>query len=233
MRLFLAAMLFPLLCVRLHAELVFDQNPLELKPSPADDEIEARFTFHNGGDKPLRVTDLTSTCSCLEATLDKAVYQPGEKGSGTARFKVSSFTGRHEKILHIHTDDRKNPTQVLTTVIDIPTIVDIEPKTVRWTLGDAADAKIIRVRVTGPDSVHIKNISSTRESFTFILNEVTPGREYQIHLQPKDTDQVVIGALRIETDSKYPRHTRQLAFFSIERPEQAAKRATAGAANDE
>lgn len=217
-RLFLL-LLLSITIPKLKAELVFDQNPIELKPEPADEVVEAKFTFRNGGDKPITIVGLDSACSCLEATLDKATYQPGEKGYGIARFKVSTFVGRHEKTLHITTDDPKQPEQVLTSVIDIPVIVQIEPKTLKWTLGEPAVAKTYHITINGPDPVHLKNINATRDIVSFNLEEVTPGRHYKIHLQPKNTDNITIGALRIETDSKYPRHVRQLAFFNIVRPD--------------
>ncbi|HSI64405.1 MAG TPA: DUF1573 domain-containing protein, partial [Candidatus Saccharimonadia bacterium] len=94
------------------AGLVFDQDPLELKPKPEDEQVEASFTFTNKGKKPVTVTGLDSTCSCLEASLDKAVYAPGEKGIGKATFKVSTFVGRHEKTLHIYTNDPAEPDKV-------------------------------------------------------------------------------------------------------------------------
>lgn len=202
----------------LHAGLVFDQNPIELHPGPADEVAEVKFTFYNGGDKPITILGLDSNCSCLEANLDKATYQPGEKGHGNARFKVSTFTGRHEKSLRITTDDPKQPEQTLTAIIDIPIIVQIEPKSLKWTVGEKPTAKTYRITINGPDPVQLKNITATRDNVSFNLEEITPGRSYRIHLTPKDTDNVTIGALRFETDSKYQRHVRQLAFFNIVRP---------------
>lgn len=218
------AALILLSAASLRAELVFDQNPIELKPGPADEVVEAKFNFHNGGDKPITITGLDSNCSCLEANMDKLTYQPGEKGQGNARFKVSTFVGRHEKSLRITTDDLKQPEQDLVTIIDIPVIVQIEPKTLQWTLGEAADAKSLDITILGPDPVHLKDVSATRDNVTFKIEEVENGRKYRIHLQPKDTDNVTIGALRIETDSQYKRHTKQLAFFNIIRPEQASRK---------
>ena len=47
--------------------------------------------------------------------------------------------------------------------------------------------------------------------------EVTPGREYVVTVKPKSTNDVMLGAIKIETDSKIPKYQRQLAFFSIVR----------------
>ena len=209
----------------LHAGLVFDQDPLQINPKPEDEEIEQTFTFKNTGDKAIRVTGLESSCSCLEASLDKAVYEPGEKGTGKAKFKISSFVGKHEKFLHIYTDDPKEPDTVMTAVIDVPALVEIEPKLLQWVMGEKADAKEFTVKINGPDPMKVTNVTSTRETFGAEVKEVTPGREYRLIVKPKVTDSIVIGALKIETDSKIPKYQRQMAFFNVVRPEQAEKRA--------
>lgn len=218
-----------MLAVRLHAGLVLDKDPLELFPKPEDEEIEGTFTFTNKGDKPVRVTQLESSCSCLEASLDKAVYAPGEKGTGKARFKVSSFTGKNEKVLHIYTDDPETPDVVMTAIIDIPVIVSVEPRLVEWVIGEKPEPKEFVVKMTGPDPIHLTQVKSTRESVTASFKEITPGREYRIIVTPASTAEIIIGAVTLTTDSKIPKYQRQLAFYNIVRPEQAEKNKKSGA----
>jgi hypothetical protein len=212
------------------AELIFDQDPLELKPKPADEQVEASFTFTNKGKKPVTVTGLDSTCSCLEASLDKRTYGPGEKGSGKATFKVSSFVGRHEKTLHIYTDDPAEPDKVLTVILEVPEVVSIEPKLLEWVLGEEPKAKELTVKVIGEEPMKIKNVAATRENVTFETREITPGREYRITVKPSRTDEITVGMLKIEMDSKIPKFARQMAFFNVVRPELAEKKAKAAEA---
>lgn len=206
------------------ADLVFDQDPLELKPKPADEQVEASFTFTNKGKKPVTVTGLDSTCSCLEASLDKRTYGPGEKGSGKATFKVSSFVGRHEKTLHIYTDDPAEPDKVLTVILEVPEVVSIEPKLLEWVLGEEPKAKELTVKMVGEEPMTIKNVTATRENVKFETREITPGREYRITVKPSSTDEITVGMLKIETDSKIPKFARQMAFFNIVRPDMAEKK---------
>ncbi|HSJ04612.1 MAG: DUF1573 domain-containing protein [Verrucomicrobium sp.] len=214
----------------LRAGLAVDNEPVELKPRPEDDEVEKTFTFQNTGDKPIQIIRLESTCSCLEASLDKAVYAPGEKGTGKAKFKVSSFVGRHEKALHIHTNDPVEPDRVVSFVLDVPEVVSIEPKLLEWTVGEAPEAKKFVVKMTGEDPMKILKLSATRQNVTFESKEIKPGREYEISMKPASTAEVTIGALKIETDSKIPKYARQMAFFNIVRPELAEKKKAAAAA---
>jgi hypothetical protein len=63
----------------------------------------------------------------------------------------------------------------------------------------------------------ITRISSTREQVEFSFKEITPGKEYEVTVKPKSTAEVMLGALKIETDSKIPKYQRQLSFFSVYR----------------
>lgn len=210
----------------LPAGLVLDQDPLELFPKAEDEEVEGDFTFTNTGSRTVRVTGLESSCSCLEATLNKPVYEPGEKGKGHAKFKVSSFTGKHEKVLHIYTDDPDSPETLLTAVIDIPVVVSVEPKLIQWIIGEKPEPREFTVRMIGKDPIHLTKVESTRQSVAASFKEVTPGREYRVTVTPGATTDVIIGAVTLRTDSVIPKYQRQLAFYNIVRPEQAEKTRT-------
>ncbi|HRJ07920.1 MAG TPA: DUF1573 domain-containing protein [Prosthecobacter sp.] len=199
------------------AELALETPVIEVHPKPEDEQVTVHFAFTNKGSKPVHVLTLDSSCSCLSADLDKPVYQPGEKGSGKAVFKVSSFTGRHEKTIHAKTDDPAQPEWVIPFMLIVPEIIKIEPKTLQWWLGDEPQAKVTRVIMSGDEPLRITNISSTRENVEFSFKEVQPGREYEVTVKPKNTQEVMLGALRIETDSKIAKYQRQLAFFSVYR----------------
>lgn len=199
------------------ADLVLETSVIELKPKPEDEAVSTTFVFHNKGNKPVTVLGLESACSCLSSSLDKATYQPGEKGVGKAEFKVSSFVGRHEKSVHVKTDDPEQPEWVIPFVLDVPEVIKIEPKTLQWWIGDEPQAKTARVLITGEKPMNIKAISSTRENVEYSYKEVQPGREYEITVKPKNTTDVMLGALRIETDSDIPKYQRQMAFFSVYR----------------
>lgn len=221
---FLLAALGALLVAHARAGLVLDQDPLELFPKAEDEEIEGTFTFTNKGDRVMRVTGLESSCSCLEATVDKAIYQPGEKGKGRAKFKVSSFTGRHEKVLHIYTNLPDTPDVVLTAVIEIPVVVSVEPKLIEWVAGGKPEAREFVVRMTGKDPIRILQVESTRPQVSAAFKEITAGREYRITVTPSATTDIILGAVMIRTDSPIPKYQRQTAFYSVTRPELAEKK---------
>ncbi|MCF7786546.1 MAG: DUF1573 domain-containing protein [Prosthecobacter sp.] len=211
-----------------HADLSLDVPAIELKPKPEDEEVETTFKFRNTGDKTVKILGLESACSCLSAELDKAEYKPGEIGTGHASFKVSTFVGRHEKFVTVNTDDPNQPDWQINFILDVPAVVDIKPKNLQWWVGDEPDSKACLVQFVGNEPMKIVNITPTRNNVTFTLKEIKEGREYLITVKPKNTEEVTMGALKIETTSSIAKYRYQLAFFTITRkPESQPAAATA------
>lgn len=213
-----------------HAELSLDVPVIELKPKPEDEEVETTFRFRNKGDKTVKVLGIESACTCLSATLDKAEYKPGEVGTGTATFKVSSFVGRYDKFVTVNTDDSKQPTWQVNFVLEVPEVVNIKPKNLQWWIGDEAKSKACLVQFVGAEPMKIVKITPTRENVEFDWKEIKEGREYLITVKPKTTEEVTMGALKIETTSSIAKYRYQLAFFTITRkPEPQPDAASAAA----
>ncbi|MBX7208702.1 MAG: DUF1573 domain-containing protein [Verrucomicrobiaceae bacterium] len=211
-------------------ELVLDGKVIEVKPKPEDETVSAIFTFTNKGTKTVKVLSVESKCTCVSASVDAASYAAGAKGIGTAEFKVGSFVGKHEKFIVVNTDDPAQPEFVVTFVLDVPEVIQVEPRTLQWWLGDAPDEKHTTVKVVGKDPMKIVNVSSTRDGVEFTWKEVKPGREYTVTVKPASTNSVFLGALKIETDSKIPKYQRQLAYFSVYRKPDSALGAAAAPA---
>lgn len=199
------------------AGLQLNGTTIEVKPKPEDETVNALFTFTNKGTRTVKVLGIESKCSCLSATVDSASYAAGAKGVGTAEFKVGSFVGRHEKSVVVTTDDPDEPEFHITFVIDVPEVVQIEPKTLQWWLDDRASEKVATIKMIGTEPMKILNVTSTRDTVDFSWKEIIPGRQYEITAKPKSTSEVTLGAFKIETDSKIPKYQRQLAFFSVYR----------------
>lgn len=217
-------LLFSACAVFAHADLVLDVPVVELKPKPEDEEVETTFKFRNKGDKTVKILGLESACSCLSAELDKAEYAPGETGTGKASFKVSTFVGKHEKSVLVSTDDKKQPEWQINFILDVPAVVDIQPKTLEWFVGDKPGPKASLIRFTGDEPMKIIKITPHREnSVDFEWKELKEGREYLVTVTPRSTEAVMMSALKIETSSSIAKYRNQLVFFSVSRkPEPAA-----------
>jgi Protein of unknown function (DUF1573) len=200
-----------------------DGDHVSVKPKPEDETAKIVFAFINSGTKPVKVTHIESACSCLSATLDRAVYEPGQKGTGTAEFKVSSFTGEQEKTVVVTTDDPQQAEWTVPFIVSVPVVVDIEPKMVQWFLNEEPRTKELTVKMTGKDDMALTKVESTRENMGVSFKEVKAGREYRVILTPKSTADIMIGAVKISTDSKIPKYQRQLGFFGVVRQPESAK----------
>jgi hypothetical protein len=198
------------------AELKLDTDVVEVKPKPEDETVQATFTFTNTGSKAVKAVGIESKCSCLEASLDAAVYEPGAKGTGKATFKVGSFVGRHEKFVVVQTDDPAQREWVITFVLDVPEVVGIEPRSVQWYVGDEAAPKDLVIKISGEQEIKVLRATAMRENaIDLSLKEIKPGREYTVKVTPKSTADIMLGGIKIETDSKILKYQRQVAFFSI------------------
>jgi hypothetical protein len=197
------------------AELKLDAEHVPVNPKPEDEEIKVEFTFKNHGAKTVTIKELQSACSCLSANLDKRSYAAGEAGKGDALFKVSSFVGKHEKVITVTTDDPEQPEWIIRFILNVPAVVDIQPNNVQWWVGEDPSPKKAVVKFAKTHPMNITNITSTRENVKWETKEIVPQQEYEITITPTTTKDVTIGALKIETNSSIPKYARQMTFFSI------------------
>lgn len=205
------------------AQLHFEKPSIKLKPTPDQEEVTAHFKFTNQSNSPIKILSIDSTCSCLSAELDQTTYLPGQKGTGTATFKVSTFSGRQEKDLIIHTQGSASNQHRLPFVIDIPIVVELQPHSLQWVVGDDNQEKFIDIHIHDTQPVKILSYKATRDNIQVRLETLKEGKHYRLFIKPNTTEHASLGAVRLETDSVYPRHRKQLAFFNILSKEAAAR----------
>ncbi|MEW5924509.1 MAG: DUF1573 domain-containing protein [Candidatus Zixiibacteriota bacterium] len=56
------------------------------------------------GDKPVKISDVNTFCSCIEFPLEKTVLPPGDSTVVRLKFNTSSFVGQKEWRPHIYND---------------------------------------------------------------------------------------------------------------------------------
>jgi hypothetical protein len=204
------------------AELVFESTLQEVNAPAAAVRVSADFTFTNRGTKPVHVAKVDPDCTCISYQIEngKLDYAPGESGVIRTEIDMGNFTGVIDKNLPIWLDDDPDnkPSVQLTMRIHIPQLVVLEPKTVKWEIGDASP-RTIRVTMHHDEPIHVTNISSTSEAFQIELKTVTDGSIYDIQLTPKTTDKSVLGMLTVKTDCKIEKHRNQQGYAVIQKPD--------------
>lgn len=208
------------------AELKFDATLKEVEASVNDNRVTVDFSFRNEGDKPLSIKRYDATCTCSEATVknSKLDYAPGETGVIRAVFDMSNFSGTVDKpvYLWLDGDPEDKPSVILTARIHIPVLVEIEPKTVTWDLGENATSKTIVLTVKHSKPIHVKEVSGSNPLFSHELRTVEEGKKYEIEITPNSTKEVGIGVFHIDTDCDIPRHRTQRVFSVVRRPASTA-----------
>lgn len=203
------------------AELAFTAKEATLTAKPSDSVLEAKFEFRNAGPKPVKVYNLASSCQCLGAKADKESYAPGESGVITARYSASAFSGRHTKSLAVSTDDGAKPVELKVTLV-VPEFAKVVPPALNWPLNGPAEPKPVKLTFNLGQPVKVAQITCTKPGFRWSVKETDPGKSCEITVTPEQTDTILMAALRIQTDSPFPKHKNHLVILSIS--PQAAKK---------
>ncbi len=221
------------------AELVFDKEHLELASKPDAESITATFAFKYTGARPINVQEVDANCGCISATSDKDRYVNGDSGKITFVFELGSKEGKQANRVWItYTEEviagqkvaakkdlgpsGEDPntvvapkTRSLSVDIDIPIIVNVEPKMTTWEVGSKPEPREVMVTMKHLTPIRITEVKSSREDVKVELKTVKEGESYIITLTPSSTERKRLGMLTIVTDSKETRHKKKLGFFSI------------------
>ncbi|MES2706223.1 MAG: DUF1573 domain-containing protein [Verrucomicrobiota bacterium] len=195
----------------------FEKPTQAILVKTSDQQITTSFPFSISGDREVKIKDIHAFCSCVKAeTKDgRMTFAPGAKNSIETVFEVGGFEGVLKKELVVSTDDPKQPEIRLVLEVTIPALYEITPSQLVWQTGAVAEMKSVRFKVLGDDPVHITSAVPSRNAMSATVKEITPGREYEIQMTPAGTEKKMLGLVRLELDSKYPRYQKRLVFFNI------------------
>jgi len=195
--------------------------------APADAKtVTVDFEFANHSDKPVNVTKYDAACSCISVQIKdgKLRYAPGEAGLIRTEFDMGNFSGSVDKMVAVWLDDDApdKPSLALTVRVQIPVLVALEPKTLKWDLNGKAEPKTIHIQVNYEKPIRVTSVRSSSEAFKFELKTVEDGRSYDLIVTPTDMQTPGLGVFRIETDCLIPKHRVQQAFATVRKPSPAA-----------
>lgn len=188
--------------------------------APADvATVTTNYSFTNKSDSPVTIAKADPSCSCLKVEVSggKLKYAPGESGVIRITFEMGNFSGTVDKALAVFLDKDppEKPSIVLTLQVHIPTLITLEPKTLRWDLDGNPEAKTLEILIAEGQTINVTGVKSSSESFKYDLKTLEAGKKYALVVTPVATNSPSIGVIRIETDSKIPRYRVQQAFTQI------------------
>lgn len=183
--------------------------------------VESAFAFKNVSDQTVHIKNADAGCTCMGVGFEdkKLTYAPGEGGVLNARFKVGSYQGKVTKPIHIwmEGDAENRPSYVVNLEVFVPVMIDVNPKSVRWDLGDKRTQTIV-VTMDYKKPIHVKKVKTTNEAFGTELVTVEKGRKYEIRVTPKVVDTPGLTVIQIETDADVARQRVQQAFGVMRSP---------------
>ncbi|MCE9611013.1 MAG: DUF1573 domain-containing protein [Chthoniobacter sp.] len=194
----LVALLLPTVPGR--AQLKWDNPAQQFQRTPADEGIEAFYTFRNVGKLPVTITGLRASCGCTTPHLEKKTYAPGETGTVTARFVFGDRKGPQHKTIEVSTDEEGAPPVVLDLRVLIHDPLSIEPTLVYWKRGEPGEAKTMQLTAEAGQPVRIKNVISSNPRLPAKLVTVKAGESYVVSVKPADTAQKEVGEIFVLTD---------------------------------
>lgn len=194
----------------------FEQTLVEVTPDFGQERVTAVFRFKNEGTAGT-VRSIETSCGCLSAESDKRSYGPGEGGEVKAVFNVKGLSGSVERSITFVSSTKGEAPVRLAVRVHVPAIVEIEPKMIQWAIGEAPAPKTFKITMQGPDPVRIKSASSSRRNVAASVRTIAEGRSYEIEVKPENTSEALLGMVRIETDSRFREHQKQMAFFRIDK----------------
>ena len=187
-----------------------------------DKQTTAIFPFTNTGEEPVTIRDISTTCGCTTAALDKRVYLPGEAGAITAVFDHGDRAGRNSKTIRVVATGGETKTHDLELTVDIPTLLRVSPMLLRWRVGEAPAPKVLRVETDPNYPISIKETVIGPEhgrgagaASVFAVSEPVQVGEgvYEITVTPVDTAQPTNRGGQIKTD--FPADSPRFANFWI------------------
>lgn len=204
------------------AGLKFDEVLKELDVEPTEQIVTTDFTFKNTSDKPVRIAKYDAACSCMSLKVKggKLLYQPGESGVIRAVFDMGNFSGVVDKVLQVWLDDdpEPEPSVLLTVRVDIPVLIEVLPKTLRWDLNDPTEKQVVKITMNYPEPIRVLEASTNTDAFTTKLTTIEEGKSYELEVTPASTERPALGIIQIKTDCPIERHAIKRTFALVRQP---------------
>lgn len=100
--------------------LSFGTRHIVAPPMSEDDPPQYfRYEMKNAGTSPVSIHRVTTTCSCVTATVADRGLEPGETTVLTARYDPKGHPGRFERKIFVYTGPGDEPSAVLKLTVDV------------------------------------------------------------------------------------------------------------------
>lgn len=202
--------------------LKFEQTAKDVVVTDGQTTATVDFPFKNQSDSEVVIDKHESGCPCATVGVkdSKIAYKPGESGTIRIVFDLGKIPESAEKIVGIYLkgDRADHPSIKLTSHIKVPVLVEVEPKSVTWEVGDKPEPKSVTVTMKHTEPIKVLSVSGADARFTQELKTIEEGKKYEVVITPAATDKVGMGVIKLETDAKPERHRTHRIFMIVRQP---------------
>lgn len=200
----------------------FTQPKFEFRTGYTEAVAEFDLPILNRTGKPLKLLGVETSCTCMKVALPEPVLAPGARGRVHCVFNVPNALGPVQKPVILKTDSPDHPKEVVIVRVDVPGILRATPERLAWNVGSPSEEKTLRITVADESAMRITKVECSRDLFTWSLQTLLEGREYELRVTPKDTARPALAMFLVQTDSSIPRQKTHSFYAVIEAPKPAA-----------
>ena len=159
---------------------------------------------------------------------EKMNYASGESGVVRANFDMGNFSGEVDKgiMIWLKEDAPENPSIQLKIHVEIPLVVKVEPKTLKWEVGEQPESRTFQITMEEKKPIKILSVAASNPLFAYELKTLEEGKRYEIKVTPSATTAPALAIFHIKTDCGIEKHRDVQAFASI-RKASVGEKATA------
>lgn len=213
-------------CMLSASDFAFDTQHQKVSVAEGAEKIEVLFPFKNASQDLAKIVRYDAPCACIAVQVSGGIkdvktgsvfFESGGEGVVKAVFKLAAVKGSITKKVLVWTgkDSRERPSIQLTVEVLIPERMIVTPRSLHWQLHGDREAQTVLLRTKGSEPMRIVKCSCSHSQVEYALETIKEGYEYQLRVRPHSTKKVLFAALRLYTDSKYPRYQVEHVFVTV------------------
>lgn len=164
------------------SKMTFKETTIDFGEVDSDASVDVNFEFENTGTDMLIIKNISTSCGCTAATLEKKEYKPGEKGNIPVKFNARGMEGKISKYVTVTTNDQENiyARLQITGKVTMKNFAAVEMTPDKIDFGNVSIgkeySKKIEIKNTGSIELRIIEITLSPETvMEFPAKDVRPG----------------------------------------------------------
>ena len=179
-------------------KLIFEQEHINIKAIPTDEETEIVYSFKNKGKRTIEILRVKPSCGCTIANLDKKVYQPEKSGQIKVTFKHGGRVGRMDHEILVLTNELFNASYSLLLTIEIPKIIDVSPRFLLWRKKEALESKTITLKTVSDETIENITVLQDNPAFQIETESIQEKRLYLLKVTPPERATLAQGLITVD-----------------------------------